>query len=115
FNHDGSIGNFWQDAQHVRGVWRRTTLDSYRTAEPAWETVLDFDALAAAENANWVYKGATCLPPEERYCLVSLSDGGKDAVTIREFDAVEKTFVQGGFVLPESKGSATWIDRDTLL
>ena len=115
FNHDGSIDNFWQDAQHVRGVWRRTTLDSYRTAEPTWETVLDFDALAAAENANWVYKGATCLPPEERYCLVSLSDGGKDAVTIREFDAVEKRFVENGFVLPESKGSATWIDRDTLL
>src|SRR5690606_35912672 len=45
----------------------------------------------------------------------SLSDGGKDAVTIREFDTVEKRFVEGGFVLPESKGSATWIDRDTLL
>ena len=115
FSHGGAITNFWQDAQHVRGIWRRTTLDSYRTAEPQWETVLDVDALSAAEGANWVYKGANCLPPEERYCLVSLSNGGKDAVTIREFDTVTKTFVEGGIVLPESKGGATWIDRDTLL
>ncbi|KQW86524.1 prolyl oligopeptidase family serine peptidase [Brevundimonas sp. Root1279] len=115
FNHDGTIDNFWQDATHVRGVWRTTSLDSYRTAAPQWETVLDFDALASAEGKNWVYKGATCLPPEETRCLVSLSDGGKDAVTIREFDRTTKTFVDGGFVLPESKGGATWVDQDTLL
>jgi prolyl oligopeptidase len=115
FTHDGHIDNFWQDAEHVRGVWRRTTLDSYRTETPAWETVLDFDALAAAEGANWVYKGATCLPPDERLCLISLSDGGKDAVTVREFDSVSRSFVEGGFVLPESKGGASWIDADTLL
>jgi len=115
FTHDGHIDNFWQDADHVRGVWRRTTLDSYRTATPQWETVLDIDALAAAEDANWVYKGSTCLAPEERYCLISLSNGGKDAVTLREFDSVERKFVEGGIVLPESKGGAAWIDRDTLL
>ncbi|MDY6924639.1 MAG: prolyl oligopeptidase family serine peptidase [Pseudomonadota bacterium] len=115
FNRDGTIDNFWQDAEHVRGVWRTTTLDSYRTAEPEWETVLDIDALSAAEGKNWVYKGATCLPPEETRCLVHLSDGGKDAVTVREFDRATKTFVPDGFVLPESKGDATWIDRDTLL
>ncbi len=115
FNRDGTVDNFWQDAQHVRGVWRRTTLDSYRTETPEWEAVLDFDALAAAEGANWVYKGATCLQPDERLCLVSLSNGGKDAVTVREFDAVSKTFVEGGFNLPESKGGVTWIDADTLL
>ncbi|WP_395946027.1 prolyl oligopeptidase family protein [Brevundimonas sp.] len=115
FTHDGHIDNFWQDAQHVRGVWRRTTLESYRTAEPQWETILDFDALSAAEGANWVYKGSTCLAPEERYCLISLSNGGKDAVTLREFDAVERKFVEGGIVLPESKGGASWIDKDTLL
>ncbi|SFS33034.1 prolyl oligopeptidase family serine peptidase [Brevundimonas viscosa] len=115
FNRDGTIDNFWQDAEHVRGVWRTTTLDSYRSAEPEWETILDFDALAAAEGKNWVYKGATCLPPEETRCLVSLSDGGKDAVTIREFDRTTKTFVDGGFVLPESKGGASWVDADTLL
>nr|WP_316627488.1 prolyl oligopeptidase family serine peptidase [uncultured Brevundimonas sp.] len=115
FTHDGHIDNFWQDAQHVRGVWRRTTLDSYRTATPQWETILDFDALAAAEGQNWVYKGATCLQPEERYCLISLSNGGKDAVTLREFDSVERRFVEDGIVLPESKGGASWIDKDTLL
>ena len=63
FNHDGTVDNFWQDAEHVRGVWRTTTLDSYRSADPAWETIVDFDALSAAEGKNWVYKGATCLPP----------------------------------------------------
>lgn len=115
FTHDGHIDNFWQDAQHVRGLWRRTTLDSYRTATPEWATILDVDALAAAEGQNWVYKGATCLPPEERYCLISLSNGGKDAVTLREFDSVAKTFVKGGIVLAESKGGAAWIDKDTLL
>ncbi len=115
FTHDGHIDNFWQDAQHVRGVWRRTTLDSYKTAEPQWETVLDIDALAEAESANWVYKGSTCLAPEERYCLISLSNGGKDAVTLREFDSVTRSFVEGGIYLPESKGGASWINKDTLL
>jgi len=115
FTHDGHIDNFWQDAEHVRGVWRRTTLDSYRKPEPQWETVLDIDALAEAESANWVYKGSTCLAPEERYCLISLSNGGKDAVTLREFDTVARSFVDGGFFLPESKGGAAWINSDTLL
>ena len=115
FTHDGHIDNFWQDAEHVRGIWRRTTLDSYRTAAPQWETILDFDALSTAEGANWVYKGSTCLQPEERYCLISLSNGGKDAVTLREFDSVERKFVEGGIVLPESKGGADWIDKDSLL
>jgi prolyl oligopeptidase len=115
FTHDGHIDNFWQDAEHVRGLWRRTTLASYRTAAPEWETILDIDALSTAEGKNWVYKGATCLQPEERLCLISLSDGGKDAVVIREFDSVSKTFVEGGFSLPESKGGVSWIDADTLL
>ncbi|WGM45724.1 Prolyl endopeptidase [Brevundimonas sp. NIBR10] len=115
WNRDGTLSNFWQDAEHVRGLWRQTTVDSYRTATPEWETILDIDALATAEGKNWVYKGTNCLPPEERLCLVSLSDGGKDAVVLREFDAVSRTFVEGGFVLPESKGGAAWIDADTLL
>ncbi|WP_428151154.1 prolyl oligopeptidase family serine peptidase [Brevundimonas sp.] len=115
FTHDGHIDNFWQDATHVRGIWRRTTLDSYRTDAPDWETILDIDALSTAEGKNWVYKGSSCLPPEERLCLISLSDGGKDAVVVREFDSVSRTFVEGGFELPESKGGASWIDADTLL
>lgn len=111
----GAIDNFWQDQTAVRGLWRRTSLESYRSANPAWDTVLDIDALAEAEGANWVYKGANCLAPEERLCLVSLSDGGKDAVEVREFDAKAKAFVTGGFHLPAGKQQAAWIDQDTLL
>ncbi|AAK25650.1 prolyl oligopeptidase family protein [Caulobacter vibrioides CB15] len=115
FAGDGSLRNFWQDKDHVRGIWRKTTLDSYRTAEPAWETILDIDALTKAENANWVFKGASCLPPEDTRCLITLSNGGKDAVTVREFDTTTKTFVPGGFELPEGKQNYTWLDKDTLL
>ena len=115
FTRGGYVDNFWQDATHVRGIWRRTSLDSYRTATPEWTTILDFDALAEAEGENWVYKGSQCLSPDERYCLVSLSDGGRDAVTIREYDTVERRFVEGGIVIPEAKTSVSWIDRDHLL
>jgi len=115
FAGDGSLRNFWQDADHVRGLWRKTTLDSYRTAEPQWETILDIDALSKAESANWVFKGASCLPPEETRCLLTLSNGGKDAVTIREFDTTTKAFVPGGFTLPEGKQNVSWLDKDTLL
>lgn len=115
FTHAGMIDNFWQDADHVRGLWRRTTLDSYRTDAPEWQTILDIDALSAAEGKNWVYKGSSCLPPDERLCLISLSDGGKDAVVVREFDSETRAFVDGGFELAESKGGASWVDADTLL
>ncbi|WP_421739932.1 prolyl oligopeptidase family serine peptidase [Caulobacter sp.] len=115
FAGDGALRNFWQDKDHVRGVWRKTTLDSYRTAEPVWETILDIDALSKAENANWVFKGASCLPPADTRCLVTLSNGGKDAVTVREFDTTTKSFVDGGFSLPEGKQNYTWLDADTLL
>jgi prolyl oligopeptidase len=110
-----SVDNFWQDKTNVRGLWRRTSVDSYRQAAPQWETVLDLDALSKAEGANWVYKGAQCLEPDERLCLVNLSNGGKDAVEVREFDAVTKSFVANGFKLPEGKQSVTWVDADTLL
>ena len=115
FAGDGSLRNFWQDADHVRGLWRKTSLESYRTADPAWETILDVDALSKAEGANWVFKGASCLPPQDTRCLVTLSDGGKDAVTVREFDTTTKSFVPGGFVLTEGKQNYTWLDKDTLL
>ncbi|HEX8214010.1 MAG TPA: prolyl oligopeptidase family serine peptidase [Allosphingosinicella sp.] len=107
--------NFWQDQTHVRGIWRRTNMETYRTQNPTWETVLDIDALAKAEGANWVFQGANCLEPEYKRCLVVLSNGGKDANAIREFDTVTKRFVEGGFNLPESKQSVSWIDEDTLL
>ena len=108
------VDNFWQDRTHVRGVWRRATVASYRTASPRWATVLDVDALAHAENANWIYKGASCLAPARRYCLVSLSDGGKDAVVVREYDTQTRTFRAGGFSLPEGKHRFDWLDADTI-
>jgi prolyl oligopeptidase len=110
-----ALANFWQDGAHVRGLWRKTTLASYRAPEPAWETVLDIDALAAAEGKNWVYHGGAALPPDDRLALISLSDGGKDASEAREFDAASGKFVEGGFFLPEGKQSAAWLDADTLL
>jgi len=109
------IGNFWQDATNPKGVWRRTTLDSYRTATPQWETLLDIDALSRAEGKDWVFKGADCLAPDDTRCLINLSDGGKDAVVVREFDLTTKRFVDAGFSLPEGKHRIEWLDRDTLL
>ncbi len=106
--------NLWQDESHQRGLWRRTSLAEFRKAAPAWETVLDIDALAAAEKENWVWGGSVCLGPVYRQCLVSLSRGGADAKVMREFDLVEKRFVDGGFVLPEAKSTVDWIDADTL-
>lgn len=109
------IGNFWQDATNPKGIWRRTTLESYASGNTQWETLLDIDALARAEGKDWVFKGASCLPPAETRCLINLSDGGKDAVVVREFDLTTKTFVDGGFILPEGKHRISWLDADTLL
>ena len=111
----GQLYNFWQDSAHVRGLWRRTTLASYRTASPEWTTVLDLDSLARAEKANWVWQGATCAQPEERRCLIYLSDGGEDANTVREFDLSSRTFVKGGFHLPRGKQGVAWTSVDTIL
>ncbi len=111
----GKIYNFWQDADHVRGIWRRTSAASFATATPKWETVLDLDALAAAEKANWVWEGVTCARPIERRCLISLSDGGEDAVTIREFDVATAKFVPGGFTLPKGKQDVSWVSQNELL
>ncbi|QOL48312.1 prolyl oligopeptidase family serine peptidase [Massilia litorea] len=112
--HGDHLYNFWRDAHHERGIWRRTTLPEYRKAAPQWETVIDLDALARDEHENWVWAGVTCLEPRGTRCLVSLSRGGGDADVVREFDLAAGSFVEGGFALPESKGSAAWIDRDTL-
>ncbi|KQW86525.1 prolyl oligopeptidase family serine peptidase [Brevundimonas sp. Root1279] len=109
------IGNFWQDAANPKGVWRRTTLESYRSASPAWRVLLDIDALSKAEGKDWVWKGADCLAPDESRCLVSLSDGGKDAVVVREFDTTTGLWVEDGFILPEGKHRLEWLDRGTLL
>ena len=106
--------NLWRDAANPRGLWRRTTLAEYRKPEPVWETVLDIDALGKAEGENWVWAGSTCLAPEYRRCLISLSRGGADARVVREFDTVTKAFVKDGFTLPEAKSAVAWLDADTL-
>ena len=109
------VYNFWQDEQKPRGVWRRTTWESYLGPDPQWEIVLDVDSLARADGVPWSWSGATCLEPENRLCLVRLSRGGADAVQVREFDTAEKRFVEGGFFLPEGKQSVAWRDADALL
>ena len=106
--------NFWQDAEHPRGLWRRVTLDEYRKRDPAWETILDVDALAQEESENWVFAGAEFLEPTYDRCLIALSRGGADAVVVREFDLSTRSFVPDGFYLPESKGAFSWAGKDRL-
>ena len=111
----GRLYNFWRDAEHPHGLWRWTTEADYANPQPNWTVALDLDALGRAEGKQWVWKGASCLQPEERLCLVALSEGGEDAVSYREFDLATGRFVADGFALPRSKQDVTWIDKDTLL
>jgi prolyl oligopeptidase len=111
----GAIYNFWQDPDHLRGFLRKTTLADYHNAAPNWTTVLDIDALGKAEGKSWVFKGINCLEPDQARCLVSLSDGGEDAVVVREFDLDTGQFVAGGFELPRGKHRMDWEDKDHLL
>ena len=106
--------NFWRDAAHPRGLWRRTTLDSYRTEAPDWDVLIDVDALAETEDENWVWAGAAMNRPDYDRALISLSRGGADAAVVREFDLPTRTWVPDGFELPEAKSSVGWIDRDTV-
>ena len=107
--------NYWQDSTNPRGLLRRTTLAEYRKPSPAWEVLFDLDALAREEGENWVLAGLVWLRPGDRRVLIKLSRGGADAVVVREWDAVDRRFVEGGFTLPESKTSIDWLDADTLL
>ena len=106
--------NFWRDKTHVRGIWRRTSLAEYRTSDPKWETILDLDALAKAEDENWVWGGSSLLRPDCERALISLSRGGADASVTREFDMKTMKFVEDGFKRPEAKGGIRWIDRDSV-
>jgi prolyl oligopeptidase len=106
--------NFWRDAAHPKGLWRRTTLAEYKKPDPAWETVIDLDALAADEKENWVWHGAMVLEPADQVCLVSLSRGGADADVVREFDLERKAFVTDGFTLPEAKSRVAWRNENSL-
>ncbi len=111
----GYLYNFWQDAAHPRGLWRRTTLEEYRRPQPGWEVLIDVDALAAQEDENWVWQGASVLRPGgHRLALVQLSRGGADASVVREFDIAGRGFVPGGFTLAEAKTDVGWIDADRI-
>lgn len=109
------IYNFWQDKEHVRGILRRTSKDDYANGNPTWETVLDIDALSKADNKKWVYKGSDGLYPNYDRFLINLSNGGGDAIIVREFDAVKKEFIKGGFEMPEAKGSLSYYDDNTVI
>ncbi|MFP4004565.1 MAG: prolyl oligopeptidase family serine peptidase, partial [Alphaproteobacteria bacterium] len=111
----GYVYNFWQDDDHVRGIWRRATLESYRSDDPDWEVLLDIDKLAEEEDENWVFKGVDCLPPAYDRCMIQLSRGGKDASVFREWDLPTRAFVNRGFKIREAKTWTAWLDRDTLL
>jgi prolyl oligopeptidase len=109
------VFNFWRDAAHPRGLWRTTTLDNYRKEAPEWDILLDLDALAAQEAEDWTWSGAATIPGTHDRAILMLSRGGADAVVLREFDLLSRDFAPAGFTLPEAKGGAAWLDRDTLL
>src|ERR1700677_1907810 len=106
--------NFWRDDKNIRGLWRRTSLEEYKKANPDWETVLDLDQLAGAEKENWVWHGYVVLEPKYDRCLVELSRGGADADVVREFDLKDRRFLPGGFTVPEAKTDVAWKNRNTL-
>ena len=108
----GAVYNLWQDATHAHGLWRSTSVAGYAQAGPPWRDVLDLDALSRDEKANWFWSGARCERLREQRCLLELSDGGEDAVTLREFDLAGGHFVDGGFSLPRAKQFAAWADAD---
>jgi len=109
------VFNFWKDAAHPRGLWRATSLDGYRGEQPKWDILLDLDALAAKESEDWTWSGAVTIPGTHDRAILMLSRGGADAVVLREFDLASCDFPPEGFILPEAKGGAAWLDRDTLL
>jgi len=107
--------NFWRDAANPRGLWRRTTLDSYRTDAPEWDVLIDIDELCRTDNTKWVWAGAGVIEPDHTRALVGLSRGGSDASIVREFDMLTREFVADGFELPEAKSQIAWADPDTVL
>ena len=106
--------NFWQDEQHPRGIWRVSPLTAFAAGQPQWRTLLDIDAMSKADKKEWVFKGATCLSPAYVDCMVSLSNGGGDAVEVREFDLDKAAFVPNGFFVPTAKTDVSWAGPDAL-
>src|SRR5258708_14283124 len=107
--------NYWKDAANPRGLWRTTSLESYREEKPRWDILLDLDRLAAEDGEDWIWGGSSTLPDSHDRAILRLSRGGGDAVVLREFDLGARRFVADGFQLPEAKTAIAWLDRDTLL
>lgn len=108
------VYNFWKDKNHERGIWRRCLLVDYSNKKYDWETLIDIDELSKKDNIKWVFKGSSGLHPAYNRFLISLSNGGGDAVVIKEFDTDKKQFVENGFYIAESKGGASYVDENTL-
>jgi prolyl oligopeptidase len=108
------VFNFWQDAEHVRGVWRRAPIADYAKPDPNWQVLFDVDKYDRDTGKNWVWQGADCTPSFAR-CLVRLSPGGTDAAEVREFDPKAGAFVDDGFALAAAKSNASYVDNDTIL
>ncbi|NYH12889.1 prolyl oligopeptidase family serine peptidase [Paraburkholderia bryophila] len=107
--------DLWQDERNPKGIWRRTTWAAWRSGAPVWQTLLDFDALGAAEGTPWVCVELDILYPDGDRALITLSPGGSDALVVREFDIDAQQFADGGFAIAKAgKHTASWIDRDTL-
>jgi len=113
--HGNYVYNFWKDAAHVRGIWRRSPLESYKSGKPVWETLLDIDKLSETDGKKWVYKGSEGLYPDYNRFLIQLSDGGGDAVYIKEFDVNKKEFIEDGFSIDEAKGNASYVDENNVI
>jgi prolyl oligopeptidase len=116
--YNGEVHDFWRDEKNIRGLWRKTSLNSYITGNPEWVEVLDIDDLATKEGRNWVRRGigyGVEFSPDKKRAMIALSDGGKDAAVYREFDFDSNSFIEDGFYIPEAKSTVTWIDNDTLV
>jgi prolyl oligopeptidase len=122
----GNFYDFWRDDKHVQGIWRKTTLESYKTGTPDWKIVIDLDALPPPKCGTaktWVWHGSTLLDngpgTECDRALIALSPGGSDADTSREFDLKAEAWIDaadGGFAMPEaSKGSIRYRSKDEVL
>ena len=107
------LANFWQDEAHIRGLWRQTTLASFRTPNPQWQTILDVDAPPRWRAAIGYQAPSRCRPTTAaRWWCCRMA---ARRLELREFDLAAARFVENGFYLPEAKQSASWIDDGTLL
>ena len=112
---NGFVYNYWQDADHIFGVWRRAPYDGYIAGAPDWRILLDLDVLSAEEEREWILQGVSFAPGASDRVLLRLAHKGQDTFELREFDVAASAFVDDGFALPESKSSVSWKDADTLI